>query len=937
MLKQKIISLQQQQGNDNQEKEEEDINELYQKAAKELKQMKENEENNSLKMTRLECDLQDARLTNDEIKNESEKLKLEINRLNSLLEGKEGQPIENKEDIEDALAFVENIIDAETSELNVVSGQRAEFIRIISSLEQCNARYDDLLEEANSKIEEFKSSSKSLQTKLDETVKHNEKENEDILNNLIKLSPIEYQEQLKDFEGKPISEKIIELFKYERENKVSKSENGEMKNKFEEELSEREKAMLAHLENAVHCIKMIAESSAHTQTEDEKEYCVNQVKQIQKFINQHGGISEISNIFEFDEPEAQIQSLNEFIDKNETSKTPTVELYNLLKGVLGVNKILFANIDNLSCQNKTDKKKLNKTKNESKQLSAKYDHLRERVDEATEKIRQCIDEPSGEFFAMIDKLIQSHQGMIVENDDQWQTIENLNRVVAERQGNVPMANDPNNYMTNSQEPGESSLIASGGKREMKYKKAIEAYKKKVIRQANELDAAYKQIDAANNTISQLKIDILKLENEKQMAQSAQNAQLQNALGRNEDLRAELTELREKQSQSDSYSSIFNTKEKVMSSEITSLRNRITELEEQNRGMLSELKDKSSSLSARYEAQLRTLNKDLNDTRKMLTQAQIDISDLEKNKTSLQLQIAKLKLADRTKELKLNQMTEFFNNKAATDAANSEAKLLAQKTRFETLIKELNDEVLHCSKVLKELLEQNFDSEIPNDAKLTEITDELVKSIQEMNVHEVQELKQNAAKIQSIYGVEESQGILDTFNGIKQQTDDYKAQIVEKDCQIEKLTKEYENSRAENARNNHVRAELKSWQKWACFMYRKVTNVKSKVSTADIQNTLRDAIVSAACQRPYKQRNEMLLQQKAVLLATSAGSLFNTPSEYPISSFRPLILFAAFNVRMIGFAQKNRGVEQQQKEEENLDMACEKTEKKKLKPIIPISK
>ena len=993
-LKKKIAQLQRELKNkdDNGEEEEENMAQKYEKLEEQYKLLKQSEHEKESKVTKLEFDIQDAELENNELKNEAEKLKVEINRLNSIIDANKGEQLEKQDEVDEALKVVESLIEVEANDLKSVSSQRAEFVKFINQYDQTAAKYDDLLQDAYNQIDELKLTVKLLQGKLDEESGKNAKTNDDILNQIIKLNPVEYQQKLEEMKNLKNSEKIVELFKYERENgngnnnkesSCCKNENSQEKNKQQANnsnnkkdkgasnakkqnkpdnanndkkevksnapLTQREKTILAHLDNAIHYIKMMAESAGSPLHDDQNQECLQQIAQIRKFIDSQGQIEDISSIFEFDDPEAQIQTVNEFIEKNETNLTPFSELYTLFKGVLNVNKLLFANYEHLSSDSKADKKKLQRMKAQNQDIDQKYDALRQRVNEATDKLRECVDEPSGDFFIMIEKLIATHMGMVVENADQWQTIDNLNKAVAQERDRKALgidhlsstgSNNHNHELSNTDSLNDSKAH----KRDAKQRKIIDAYRKKCNKLTVELQNVYKQLNDANATIEHLKVELMKSEQINQLAQQNAHAELQNALEKNEDLTAQITELKEKHSQGDSYSSIFNTKEKAMSSEILTLKNRIAELERQNNEILNELKNRNASLSKKYEAQLRTLNKDLSDARKMLTDAQNDIAALEKNKNALQLQIAKLKLSDRSKDLKLSQMTEYFNTKAETDKSNTEVKLLAQKAQFEKTIKKINDEVQHCTNLLKDTLEESFGTKPQGDGKLTEVTESLINALNDLNVKEARATKEKVSKIQTIYGnpkeknsngkESEPQSILECFNSLKQHTDDVERQLSKAENQVEELNKELENANAAVSRANQARSDLRGWHKWGLSMYRKISDSKSNSipSTRDMQTSLSDVIVQAALQKPMKQRLEMLSLQKHVLLASKCGRLFMTPCQEPVTSFRPLIIFAAFNVRVLNSLQKEHPEQTKEIDQNNIS----EIEKRKVKSIIPIS-
>lgn len=470
------------------------------------------------------------------------------------------------------------------------------------------------------------------------------------------------------------------------------------------------------------------------------------------------------------------------------------------------------------------------------------------------------------------------------------------------------------------------------KNDKEVKKLVDSYRTRMNEHAQELNQVKAQLEQANQTILKLKHRIQKVTSEKDEIQNDAANEIQSVMQQNADLTNQITELRDKQSQSESLSMILDAKHRAHSDEVSALKHQIAIIEDRNSQTLCELREKNASLSRKYEAQIKTLNFDLNETRKMLQDAQNGMSTLEKTKTSLQLQIAKLKLSDRTKELKYQQMAEYFNNKSQSDEASSTAKLLAQKSQYESLINDKNDEISLCSQILRNSLEEDFQITTETETPLYDLTTAITTAIKEKVTRQNAELIDDAYKIQSIYG-NDSQSLLDCFNSLRKESDDNKAKVEEQGLVIRNLTKDLESSRIEAARCNQSRQDLKSWDKWGMSMYKKVAKSTQKVSASDIQTILGNIIINYEDSKCLQQKIDMLSAEKTILLATKCGKSFKKPSSERLHSIKPLIWSLALASRFLNRMKD----EQKDDNDDNESDISISTEKRKSTPIIPLTK
>lgn len=406
--------------------------------------------------------------------------------------------------------------------------------------------------------------------------------------------------------------------------------------------------------------------------------------------------------------------------------TPVRELYNLFKSVVVVNSIMFDHFDRVAEEIVQLKSELSSMKENKCKYEQQYNRISERVDEmsselgrfffsiqqqkklskgtkngknkktknakkinndtATEIIQSsnaCADDP----FLAVSQLIYLYSQLKEENAKQKKIIKNLNKTV-----NVLSKKDEISNQIKDLEAQNLQLVNENN--ELKEKSTnINEMSEENAHLKNEVAEALKKVEILQIKANKMKEK--KKEEEDKIANLTQKLQLSES--HNHELKSQFDNLKEIAAKSTSIIKSYKEKEKRFVNRIISLESVISQSEINENTKQREINEAkklqmlqskhNEETKEKYETQIKQLNDELQNALSRITKMEEEASTVSKSKENLLREVAKLKLVEKTLEMKLKQQEIHSLSIVNIERGKCESKILMAKSQIEDCLSE----------------------------------------------------------------------------------------------------------------------------------------------------------------------------------------------------------------------------------------------------------
>ena len=337
-------------------------------------------------------------------------------------------------------------------------------------------------------------------------------------------------------------------------------------------------------------------------------------------------------------------------------------------------------------------------------------------------------------------------------------------------------------------------------------------------------------------------------------------------------------------------------EKRSQTRILDLVRRIEELENVNNDTLMSLKTRGDDLREKYELRVESLTDELADARKTIDDLLSQVSEMKASKQEQQLSIAKLKLNERTLNLKIKQLTDQARVKESVIETRASAKISAMKTEFDAELKREQEMLERYSTKIIALMERAFNIHIEN-APVESVLDSFESIVDQRSTMQWKQLTDDAIAIRKIMGLKKGDSLLDAFQRNQRLYED----TTQRNSRLEKQNRQLASENALMKRTQKNNEDSSAWMKWATGLYYQITEGSIPAfSSEDIKYALEEALLSSIGHRTLRRRLEILRSEKRMLVSCRS-LLTDNYRVTPVQSIRPLTLVAMFSRRMQSMA------------------------------------
>lgn len=845
--------------------------------------LRETAMNNGTKMAAMETELHELKLQFDEEKNKNAKLELEIRRLKRAEEERK-QPTSNQIDgITQTLEMLEDLLEKQSTDTSTLSNQRDTLITLIQKLEASNQEFEQIVYEQKGEIKDLRSRISDVETEY-EALADKSETRLDLL--WEKISAVVPESKIDELSSSKTEDKIVELMRLLSEQKVERVPHIDRS---------RELQLLGHLENAVKLIKNLALADTDS---DDKSFILAQCARMSKIIEEHCGNDTLPNVcslFEKRNCEEQMKAVFDIVDISSENETPTRELLALLTAAIYINGILFSQVDHLNQSARVGEREQEliaeneKLNNIIADEGAMYDMM-------LDKLASYVKTPCDDLMVALDTMLSQYEQMEAEMIECEETNKELDEKLEQ------MKDTLSDYPANEKE------IAAQKKKIQKLSEKNGLLFKEVERLKSENDEIIKR---HNKVVASLSKTRTKAERSKQtlqeqfyakLSEQAREAeeQMKVASAENYKLKQVIESLQQEQAQTlrerDCLVQQQQENEKKLQAKVIELVKRIEELETVNNDTLTNLRTRGDDLRDRYELRLEALTEELEDARKSIDNLSAELSEVKASKQEQYMTIAKLKLNERTLNLKIKQLTDQSRMKEGVCESRAAAKIAAMKTEFDAEIRREQETMENYSSKLVSLVEQAFDVRIEGSSVQNALA-RFESIVQQRSTSQWRQLTEDAIAIRKLLGLKKGDSLLGSFkqNQVLYQT------LLEKNEKLEKYNRQLASENALMKRTQKNNEEAAAWMKWATGLYYQITDGHAPAFSADdIKYALEEAMMASIGHRTLRRRLEILRSEKRIVLSCR-NLLSETYKAEPVLSLRPLTLVAMFSRRVQSMA------------------------------------
>ena len=944
---------------------------------RQIKQQVENDESDfSIRLADLDCKLQNVSIERDELTSDISKLKLENENLKrQISSASKNQNEEKILEVEEALKLIEDLVESQSNNIQEFSSQRNNLFTLVQKLSDANIELENRLEKSNMQTTDYVRNYQDLEKRMAEMNEQAEKDLDEILNNIINVSPDEMKDELiKLNENHNITDtktQIIELFRtiFMKKNsnsnahkklKALNDKDKDLQDIAEEEeeyeskyLSRREKALLGHLENAIRFIRLSANSTQSNLNEEERTYVMAQTSRIASFIEEQvgvDGIPDIASLFEMDGPEEQLQTFFDFVDKKDIEDTPVKELYILFKAVIEINSLMYSHFERVSGDAKYAKDELYAQKEENHKLRSQYQDLSEKVEEMREDLVEFFGDENISPFETVHELIKLILKIEGENQQQKKAINDLSKSAAgEKNKSIKFKSENKNSQGEKLE-NQYNKLKEENKALLQKVSSLDQISLENQKLREEVSNALKKLQALQEEYAALKLNGSEIQ--KQL-----ESELTKSRAKANEMSQLVDSLREKQSRTETMSVVMTDKERKLKQKIMKLQKRLEQSENSKYSQISQIRSQNEQLSLKYESRIQKLNDELKESRQQLNEKSSEIAEHEQNKISMQRTIARMKLFEKTNEMRLKQKEEQIVTKLTAEKSQYESKLMMMKSQYNSMINEKDTRLINLKEAIIKLVRDHFDDNfikstvtinggLNNPSCLAEdALAALCECLDRQNSPIVNQTFDDASKIRAFYGMRASDSLYSKFNELRTEIDNKRIICEQQNGEINRLIEEIKIARSELAKQSRVRQDLKSWEKWSNAIFRQISDESIPfISTADIRAALEEAIMASIGHRTLRRKIDLLRSEKKILQLQS--SLLNeySPSKSRgkrgspksknrfenLPTLRQLMLVTVFMERLQSFTGCKSVLGCQ-----TLNFSMKPTETRKTSSIIPL--
>ena len=792
-----------------------------------------------------------------------------------------------------------NMIESQSHEISSLHDQREGLIKLIQKYRAVSLKSDNVIDQMHQRILEMDQENLILQEgyydlekQLTDQSQKSESQISEIYDLLISKIPPEVYDELQNEEPEyqvklneqadiiqaEILRSINALFNFYDNNARS---------------SEREINVLAHLENAIKLVNTLLNSHGQDTPKDIRTRVLTQAAKINQFIQEQYGNEEmqhVADLFQSGNPEEQIETFYAFIDKKEMD-TPLKELYLLFCGVIEVNSILFNHLDTVQECSEIPPQKLHEIQNENQQLHKFYQDVNSKLESIADLLSDAPIEHSDDIFDTIYAFIEKYLSIIKNGSISQQSTQEI-------EPNSPLLHQQ--YLQSIAKIKKYREIVT----KMKTKLAHEKEKRTEFEaQAQEaINSLEMQLKEANETINQLRSNEKKLtEQRKKFAN-----ELKKSNQKNDELTLSLAQFKEKNMNHNGYGVVPNCisvneytqlKEQIMQEKIVKLKKKVLSLESEHKRNA-----KTTEVQQQYKNRINSLEFEVDSSKEMISDLQSKLTLMTSEKNDLIQQVAKLKVSERSYQMKIAQMEDFIKFKNEEKDCQKKAHELSKSSESDKRIGKLKEQIKKNESLLRCFIESQFNTRLKKDLTFQEMISMLEKIIIKSSLFFSKETLKDAAEIRKRLKLKNTDSILDAFSVLRDTIDNGNAEIYNTKTDNKRYLDEINSFKEEAKRIDTVKSKLSDWEKWAARMFSQIAEGRAVpiLSMNDIRYSLEEALLSSFGHRTIRRKLGILRVEKAIIcqhyddIATSQGPL-------NVRHIKPLISFVLFLRKIQSFA------------------------------------
>ena len=287
------------------------------------------------------------------------------------------------------------------------------------------------------------------------------------------------------------------------------------------------------------------------------------------------------------------------------------------------------------------------------------------------------------------------------------------------------------------------------------------------------------------------------------------------------------------------------------------KNRLSHVNETIEQITKEIVERSTKDNQAKTEKIQKLREKLASTKKDLEIAQKRSDKAVENNKSLQEQVAKLQINERTMKFKYDSLKEQIEREREANKAKS--------TTITSVVEGKYKEMLNAKD--KELdIAKTFLSQIAQTHKTT-ATDELVELAQNAitNKDSLQKEANENMQIRKEFNIPKSESLSDAFRRITASLEESQKKTATAENTAKKATEDLSKIQKEMKKSCNSTSELKEWVNWARMMYMNVTHDAAPMySSADLRYLLQESLLSGIGASSLTRKVEILRAEKTVL-------------------------------------------------------------------------
>lgn len=920
-------------------------------------------ENLEAKIVNLQNKIRSQQLEKEELKSNLAKSQYEVEILTNNQNHQEKPNHQTNEvHLMDTLNLIENMISTQNNDISEISAQKDQLFNLVIKLNSVNQILEEQLNHSIENSKEKQRETNDLKRKCSQLQEKNEIEMDYLLTTIINIfsTPTKQaddyfqvktqtiadnlnsaiQRKLDEIQTKSLREQISDICTfisdhlYKTFNEIQKSFVISNSKNTKKEHTSRELALLGQLENCIKFIQQFSNTNPDL-NKDDRTFILSQISRISTFINEEIGpdaIPEVLSLFEENDPYEQAKEFFDFMEQTEEEdETQVRELFSLFKMALITNSFFFEHFQKAADEMLHMKQDLFTANENEKTIQLRYDQLCEKVESMQSELNDFYSKTknlneSSDPFQSVSKLIGGYNKLHSRSKKTDQQLKKMKKDFDEFK-------NESEIKVNEQLQAENEEL----------KKKINNMEQMVQEDQNlkqEVKEALEKLEVLKS-LSKQESDKHQKERKKFDRIKQQLAQIQNE---NDKLRSELNETKSELLTAKDTKKKFKTRIEQLETELyqsqLSTQSKTMEFEKSKQVQQKQTQKTEENIK-RYDMLLEKLNQELNECREKIVVIEKEKSELIKANEEMKNENCRLKLTEKTINLKIKQQEFESISSIKNETAKSESKLMSLKVEFDELLNDyqkklvtIKDDLLNIihdyfsfmvmpttieSDELNSstLLRSNYLSkETSNSNEINKIYDLIEQSIRTIsNCIASQTIENNektiseANTIRVKCGLTSTDSILDKFNAMEKHIN----QIEEKLNYEKQLNEQKEKEKIElketitKMTQNEI--EYQNWRKWSNSMYRQINDdcmlyspekvnsrvdVSSKqspfkvfplVSQEDLRAALEECILASIGHKSILKTIGTLRQEKKIMKKVY-GQLFDNYRSFLFAFNKP---------------------------------------------------